>query len=197
MFCNSVALAAMRMADALEGTNHDAFCRQWVKMAKQKLVHKPSGLLVSSFSLRGEVMDGPEGSSIWMVAHCLQLVDAEFATDQYRKAKKELARQWFGFGWAREWPASWHGPMDIDSGPIVPVVEASAGSSGQAPLAARAFGDEEYLQTLLTSLNFAGFPRERDGKLRYCASNQVGDAVLLYAVIQGPLWKKIQAQVKP
>jgi hypothetical protein len=29
--------------------------------------------------------------------------------------------------------------------------------------------------------------------VRYCASNQVGDAVLLYASVLGPVWEKIQS----
>jgi hypothetical protein len=37
----------------------------------------------------------------------------------------------------------------------------------------------------VTTLQFAAFPSEHDGQLRYSASNQVGDAVLLYALVQG------------
>ena len=39
-----------------------------------------------------------------MTAHCLQLIDEEFAADQYRRARKELGRELLGFGYAREWP---------------------------------------------------------------------------------------------
>jgi len=42
----------------------------------------------------------------------------------------------------------------------------------------------------MTSLNAAGFPVRKNGTLRYQASNPVGDAVLLYALVQGPLWEK-------
>ncbi len=58
-------------------------------------------------------------------------------------------------------------------------------------LGASAFGDDDYLYGLLTALEFAGFPSETDGQLRYQAGNQVGDAVLLYALVQGPLWRKV------
>ena len=47
------------------------------------------------------------------------------------------------------------------------------------------------LRGLLTSLNFAGFPVRRGGQLRYCASNAVGDAVLLYSMVLGPLWREV------
>ncbi|MDZ4198401.1 MAG: hypothetical protein U1E27_03855, partial [Kiritimatiellia bacterium] len=94
------------------------------------------------------------------------------------------------FGYAREWPDSWIGPADVDSGPIVPLLEISAGSSGLAILGAAAFEDTRYLRKLLTSLRYGGFPERKAGRLRFHASNPVGDAVLLYALVQGPLWRE-------
>jgi hypothetical protein len=129
-----------------------------------------------------------------MVAHNLLLVDRPFAEDQYRRAKAELAENVLGFGYAHEWPRSWAGPMDVDSGPIVPVLEISAGSSGMALIGASAFDDDAYLSLLLTSLNFGGFPIEKDGQVRYTASNQVGDAVMLYAMVLGPVWAEVESR---
>src|SRR5439155_867256 len=117
------------------------FLQQWVQTAKRQLVDPKTGLLISTYTVHGEPTQGPEGSTIWMVAHCLQIVDAEFARDQYERAKKELAAELFGFGYAREWPAQWKGSADVDSGPIIPGLEASAGSSGLAFVGASAFGD--------------------------------------------------------
>ena len=192
-FCNTIALAAMRLGDALGDTDTAAFRREWIETARRKLVHPGTGLLVSSYNIKGDWCDGPEGSSIWMVAHCLQVLDRDFACDQYTRAKHELARSIAGFGYACEWPRAWRGNPDIDSGPIVPLLDASAGSSGLAILGAASFGDAVYLRALLTTLDFAGFPVEHNGARRYAASNQVGDAVLLYALVQGPLWAKAEA----
>jgi len=190
-FCNAVALAAIRMDEALEGRDHVALLGAWVTGARARLVDGPSGLLVSSFSRDGVVNDGPEGSSIWLVAHMLQTVDPAFARDQYDRAKGALARRVLGFGYAVEWPATWTGPADIDSGPVVPLLDVSAGSSGMALIGAAAFGDAEYLAGLRTTLDFAAFPTRSGDALRYGASNQVGDAVLLYASVMGPLWEKL------
>ena len=189
-FCNTVALASMTIADALDGTDHSELINAWLASAKKNLVDSKTGLLVSSYGFGGGHRDGPEGSSIWMAAHCLQLIDEDFAQDQYARAKKELGRSTLGFGYAREWPETWRGPADVDSGPIIPLFEASPGASGLAVLGASAFGDTEFLSQLLTSLEGIGLPQERDGALQYCASNQVGDAVLLYALVQGPLWEE-------
>jgi hypothetical protein len=197
MFDHCVALDAIKMADYLDGTDHAILIRDWLAMAKRRLVDPKSGLLISSFTTDGTPLDGPEGSSIWMVAHSLQLLDADFARDQYQRARKELGAITLGFGYAHEWPKSWKGEADIDSGPIIPVFDISAGSSGMAFIGASAFQDEEFLKSLASTVDFAGFPNRTHGRLKYCASNQVGDAALLYAATLGPLWKKVETGTKP
>jgi hypothetical protein len=186
-----VALVAFKVADRLDGTDHTALCQQWLARAKEQLVDKTTGLLLSSYKINGVTLYGPEGSSIWMVAHCLQAVDEPFARDQYERARKEIGRITLGFGYGLEWPASWQGPMDVDSGMVVPGLGVSAGSSGMAFMAASSFHDWDFLQALNTTLDMAAFPSRRNGRLKYCASNQVGDAALLYASVLGPLWERI------
>jgi hypothetical protein len=193
MFDHVVALDALRAADCLDGSDHSALVRDWLAMAKKNLIHPASGLLISSFGADRTHLDGPEGSSLWMVAHGLQLLDEDFARDQYARARKTIGRTTLGFGYAHEWPASWVGTADIDSGPIVPVFNISAGSSGMAFIAASAFQDQSFLSSLAATLDFAAFPSHRGGGLKYCASNQVGDAALLYASTLGPLWQKMKS----
>jgi hypothetical protein len=190
-FCNTTALAGLVMLDRAAGTDHAQLARDWVSHAKAHLVDPKTGLLISSYTYDGRVLDGPEGSSIWMSAHNLLIIDDVFARDQYARARKELGASFLGFGWAREWPHDTPERPDIDSGPIVPLVDASAGSSGLALLGASAFGDRKWLGSLLASLELAGFRDESTG--RYRASNDVGDAVLLYALSFGPLWDRVNA----
>jgi hypothetical protein len=197
MFDHCIALDAIKMADSLDGSDHSALIRDWLAMAKQKLVDRESGLLISSFTTDDTPLAGPEGSSIWMVAHSLQLLDEDFARDQYERARKELGAITLGFGYAHEWPKSWKGEANIDSGPIIPVFEISAGSSGMAFIGASTFGDDRFLMSLAATLDFAGFPSRTHERLKYCASNQVGDAALLYAATLGPLWQKVKIGAKP
>ena len=194
---HAVALAALKVADHLDGTDHTPLIQRWLTVAKEKLVHKESGLLISSYTKEGRIMDGPEGSTIWLVAHCLAVIDPEFARGQYQRARKELGRTLLGFGFAREWPKSAKGTADIDSGPIIPVLEISAGSSGMAFIGAATFGDWDYVSSLAASLDMGGFPIRENGRLRYCASNQVGDAAMLYATVLGPLWESVKKKGKP
>jgi hypothetical protein len=188
IFCNTVAIAAIKLSDVLDGPRHEDFIERWIEIAKREMLDPETGLLYASYDVTGAPFQGPEGSSIWMAAHCLQLVDEEFARDQYERAKKELARSVLGFGYAREWPLSYKGPPDVDSGPVIAGI--STASSGLAFMGASAFDDTDYFRRLLASLGFAGFPLETDGRLQFCASNQVGDAVVLYAAVLGPLWDK-------
>ena len=197
MFDHCVALDAIKLADCLDGSDHSALIHDWLAMARRKLTDPRTGLLISSFTADGITLDGPEGSSIWMVAHSLQLLDEDFARDQYERARKELGEITLGFGYAHEWPKSWKGQADVDSGPIIPGFEISAGSSGMAFIGAASFGDDRFLVPLAATLEFAGFPARSHGRLKYCASNQVGDAALLYAATLGPLWQKAKVQSKP
>jgi hypothetical protein len=191
-FCNSVALAAITLSDVLDGRDHSDFCRKWLDTAKVRLIDPRTGLLYSSYALDGTPKDGPEGSTIWMASHCLQLVDGAFAKDQYERAKKELAREVLGFGFAREWPRSWEGPKDIDAGQVLPLVQASPSSSGLAFVAAASFGDVQFLKALIASLQIAGFPAEQDEALTFYAANPLGEAVLLYSMAAGPMWKRVK-----
>jgi hypothetical protein len=191
-FDNTIAVAAIRMADVLDGTDHAAFIAAWLAAAKKHVVDPQTGLLVSSATVRGRPIDGPEGSTIWMAAHFLQFVDEEFAADQYRRARAELARNILGFGYSREWPVSWQGPLDVDSGPVLPLLEASASASGLAIVGAHAFRDRDYSSRLLAALDYTGLPIREGGTLRYAAGNPVGDAVILYGLVLGPIRDKVK-----
>lgn len=189
-FCNTIGLAALRLSDRVDGRSHDDLIDRWLASAKAHLVEPKTGLLRSSFRHGGAPLDGPEGSTLWLAAHMLQVVDAPFAAEQYRRARKELGHLAFGFGWAAEWPKALQNVDDVDSGPTIPLVEANAGSSGLALLGAAAFDDDAFLDGLVTSLGFAAFPVRDASGLRYAAGNHLADAVLLYSLVEGPLWQR-------
>lgn len=189
IFCNTVALAAIRLHDVVEGApdRHAALFSRWVESARARITDREHGLLAAKTSRAGEVLEGPEGSTLWIAATMLRVVDDDFAHAQYWTAREQLRGSLAGFGWAREWPASSPASDDIDSGPTIPIVGANAGSSGLAIVGAYAFADTEFARELTTSLSFAAFPVD-DGA-HYAAGNQVADAAILYALVSGPLWE--------
>ncbi len=191
-FDHAVALAAMEVGDRLDGTDHSALIARWLSEAKAHLLDPGTGMLVSDYRLDGTFHDGPEGSSIWLSSVMLLLVDEPFARAQYARAKLHLAHDLAGFSVAREWPRGVGGRLDIDSGIQLPMVEASPSSSGFAIVAAAAFGDRELLAKLLASLEYAGFPERDATGLHYAAGNEMGDVVLLYALVQGPAWDELR-----
>ncbi len=192
IYDHAIALAATRVADFLDDTDHSALRRDWVAAARQHLVDPKTGLLVSSFTTKGVFGEGPEGSTIWVTVHFLRLVDEAFAHEQYRLARKELGCELGGFAWSREWPVSFRGMVNVDSGAVIPGLDISAGGSGLAFVAASSIGDADYLGKLHATLEFAAFPVREEGRLRYCASNLVGDSALLFADVLGPMWTKVE-----
>ncbi len=203
MFDNTLALAALAVAEHVLGRSVAGAAdaqRRWLANVPT-LTDSRTGLLVSSTTWEGRVLDGPEGSSIFASAHFLELVDPVLARDQYERAKRELVVQPLGFAYAREWPARdgrsgasapREGHPDVDSGPVIPLVHAGAGASGMAILGAAAFHDDDLLTALTASLELAAFPERSAGRLRFLASNGLGDAVMLYATTQGPLFVRVR-----
>jgi hypothetical protein len=185
-FDNVIALCAIRLADCLDGTDHSSLASQWLNMAKRKLVDPTSGLLITNYTNDGRILKRPEATSSWMVAHCLRLLDEDFALEQYQRARKEFGASFAGFAWSRKEPAAG------SASAILHRIDINAGASGLAFIGASSFHDDRYLSALAATLNFAGFPVVKDEQLHYCAGNQLGDAVLLYSLVLGPLWTQAE-----
>ncbi len=102
LFCVTNALVALRMADAVDGSDHSGLVQRWVARARTDMVEESTGMLGSEFTWDGVVMDGPEGSSIWLVAVNLLVLDAAFGRDQYQRARAALVDDVFSLAYARE-----------------------------------------------------------------------------------------------
>ncbi|MBA3538469.1 MAG: hypothetical protein H0T79_02470, partial [Deltaproteobacteria bacterium] len=65
IFCNTVALAAVRMHDTSLGTPeaHAGLMQRWVASARAHVVDRATGLLAAKTTLDGVVQEGPEGST--------------------------------------------------------------------------------------------------------------------------------------
>lgn len=59
VFDNVTALAALRMADRLDGTDHSGLCARWIDHAKKNFVDPENGLLVPRFDHEGVPLDPP------------------------------------------------------------------------------------------------------------------------------------------
>lgn len=192
LFCVTNALVGVRMADRLDATDHDALIDGFLARVPS-LLHPASGLLNSELTTDGTALDGPEGSSLWLVLTNLLVLDEHLAREQYALAVEALYHQVGGLGYASEWGPDWRGPVDVDSGPIVPLFDASPSSSGFALLASRAFEDDRRHTALARSLRAADLLLVLDPRMAELAGNPMGDVIVLYALNHGPLWAKLRA----
>ena len=193
MFCHAMAMIGLRMHEVLDDADHTALKSEWLAAIRSDLIHPETGLLVSEFNMDGIHYDGPEGSSIWAVAVALQLLDPDLARQQYELARQHLGGSVLMMGYAREWPRGHEGPTDIDSGPLVPIIDASASSSGFALLASQAFGSDAWNRQLRRALGAAFLVMKVDPYLATAADNPVGQSVVLWGLSFGPLWERLGA----
>lgn len=193
MFCHVMAMLGLRMSEVLDGDDHSALRQRWLTAVRTKLIDSDTGMLVSEFSMDGTHFDGPEGSSIWLTAVGLQLIDPTLAAEQYALARDALGAHILGMGYAREWPKGVALQEDVDSGPIVPIIDASASSSGFAIVASTAFGDRRWHRQLTRALGAATVLMSMIPALDDAANNPVGQSVVLWGLHFGPLWEAVGA----
>ena len=193
LFCHAMALLGLRAEEVLDGVDHSALFDQFESTARTRLLDPDgSGLLVSSFNMQAGMGDGPEGSSIWLASTALAVVLPELAAEQYTLARAALGRSILGLGYSREWSEGRASLEDVDSGPLVPVLEASTSASGFAIAAARMHGDQHWSDQLDEALGAAEALIRCSTELQRWASNPVGDAVIVWGQGVGPLFSRLQ-----
>ena len=193
LFCHGMALMGLRAEEVLDGVDHRPLFEAFSATARSQLRDTDgSGMLVSSFTMDGASLDGPEGSSIWFATAALSVVDPALAQEQYALARGSLGRSILGLGYAREWAEDSPGQIDVDSGPIVPLLDASTSSSGFAIAAARVHGDDRWSAQLDDALGAAEALLRASPELAEWASNPVGDAVIVWGQGVGPLFDRLR-----
>jgi len=198
LFCHAMALVGLRTEEVLDGADHsDLFLRFRQHTLPALMDPAGTGLLVSEFDMDAIPGDGPEGSSIWFATTALSVLYPELAADQYRRARAELGRSMFGLGYSVEWPPSAEGVADVDSGPIVPLLGASASASGFAIAAARVHQDPSFAHQLHEAQGAAEALLQLSPELHRWAANPVADAVLVWAAGVGPLYDAIRVAPDP
>jgi hypothetical protein len=64
-FCNTTALAALRIADVVHHTDHGPLAKQWIDYAKAHLIEESSGLLASRYRYDGSMRGPKVHQSLW------------------------------------------------------------------------------------------------------------------------------------
>jgi hypothetical protein len=182
---STVAVAALRLHDALLPDRFDAAIATWLKEAKARL-DPATGLLPHRVDPRtGEAVDGARGSSQSVIARFLVEIDPDWGRQQYELFRRQFVGRLLGAPGVREYPTGVAGGGDVDSGPLIGGISASA--TVVTVGAALVHGDRELADPLLQTIEAFGTPVSWRGAKRYnCGLLPVGDAFLVWSKTARP-----------
>ena len=177
---NVVGAAALAGCGPLLDSTYSQTAQEWLVRAQER-EDPETGLLPHSAA-----SPQARGSSTALMIPFLAEIDSAYARTQYERFLATFETEMLGVLPAiREYPRSFKGTGDIDSGPIVLGAGAPASVVGIA--AARAVGDAETVQALRASAERLGLAFTRDAQRRYLFGKlPVGDAFLAWASSVSP-----------
>ncbi|MEV0709590.1 hypothetical protein [Nocardia aurea] len=173
---NVVAMAALRSHDRIVGSRFDAVVTRWLTSARTRL-DPATGLLPH---MAAPTPEGARGSSQSIIQRFLPEIDAAWATQQYSVFRRLFVDTPLGLPGVREYPRGRDGAGDVDSGPLLLGISASATVVGIG--AARANGDRS-LSGPLTGLGESlGMPVTLGDSKRYAFGVlPIGDTFLAWS----------------
>lgn len=183
--CDSVvAMAALHRADRIVPLDLDPTTRRW--LTQVQVLRDERGLLPHRTTPAGRVIEGPRATSqviiqaFWPDIQPLNGPDGDATRRQWQAFVDTFVVRRAGLVAVREYPAGVAGPADVDSGPLVFGLSASA--TVVAIGAARAQGDLRLARDLDRGAELVGGGVTVLGQRRYAAGAlPVGDAFLLWA----------------
>lgn len=148
-----------------------------------RLVEPETGLLPHRVTASGARITGPRGSSNTVIQAFWPMITVAAGLppdDQWSRFTAAFVTREAGGVGIREYPHGTDGIGDVDSGPLVLGVSASASAVGLA--AARVVGDQALASDLSREADLLGLPVRWPGGTRYAFGQvPVGDAFLVWA----------------
>ena len=175
-----VAMAAVVRAHQVTGRPLDAALpKKWLD--RLDAARDPAtGLLAHRIDATGDVLDGARGSSQSIVQTFWPSLDESGAAGEWERFRGVFVTREAGLVGVREHPVGDPSPGDVDSGPLILGVSASASAVTLA--AARANGDAELAASLDHEAEYLGIPLEWMGERRFAFGLlPVGDAFVAWA----------------
>ncbi|WP_174184209.1 hypothetical protein [Nocardia barduliensis] len=173
---NVVAVSALRLHDRIVGSRFEPVIAEWLTSARAQL-DPATGLLPHRAT---PVLEGARGSSQSMIQRFLPEIDPVWAAQQYSTFRRLFVDTPLGLPGVREYPHGRSGAGDVDSGPLILGVSASA--TVVTIGAARVHGDR-LLAGPLTGLGESlGIPVTLGNAKRYgLGALPIGDAFLAWS----------------
>jgi hypothetical protein len=180
-----IAVAALCLHDRLLGPCFGKSVNNWL-LSVRNYLDPATGLLPHSVDPEtGLLVQGARGSSQSLIHRFLVEIDPVWGSEQYVIFRRHFITTLMGVPGVREYPHGVDGPGDIDSGPLVGGLSASA--TVVAIGAAQMNGDQMLVIPLLNLIESIGFPITWKNTKRYgFGLLPVGDAFLVWSKTARP-----------
>ncbi|WP_280493560.1 hypothetical protein [Nocardia asiatica] len=173
---NVVAVSALRLHDRIVEPRFEPVIAEWLTSARARL-DPATGLLPHRATPE---MEGARGSSQSMIQRFLPEIDSAWAAQQYSTFRRLFIDTPLGLPGVREYPHGRSGTGDVDSGPLVLGVSASA--TVVAIGAARVHGDRSLARPITGLGESLGMPVTLGDSKRYAfGALPIGDAFLAWS----------------
>lgn len=150
-------VAALALHDKLFKPTYGADLQRWVRMVRERFDAELKMIPHAAEPGTGTVHTVPRGVSSVLMSRMLWEVDVELARDQYRKTRQHFVVSHLGlFPGIQEYADGHSGSGDVDTGPLILGISASASTVGVA--AAKLHGDPQFADPTLIGLHAVGMP---------------------------------------
>ena len=175
----AVAVAALAEHDRVLEGRYATTVRGWLGDVEDRLDR--SGLLAHRVDPQNaETLQGARATSSTLIARFMGAVDPEAGVLYYRATRAAFLTTRFGLTGIAEYPNGEEGEGDVDSGPLILGVSASA--SVVMAGAAASYADEPTADALFGTMELAGLPIDVGAGKRYgFGLLPVGDAFVAWA----------------
>jgi hypothetical protein len=175
-----VAIASLRLHDRLRPPRYQATIARWLAAVKTRL-DPGTGLIPHRVDPKdGHPLETARGSSQSMLLRFLVEIDPVWAEQQYALFRQKLVVTRMGLPGVREFPEGVAGKGDVDSGPLILGVSASASVVARGTAAVHR--DAELGGALSDTMELFGMPVRFGGEKRYALGLlPVGDAIIAWS----------------
>jgi len=179
-----VAVAALAEHDRVLEGRYAPTVRRWLGDVETRL--DDSGLLAHRVNPEtGAPLQGARATSSTLIARFMGAIDPRAGTSYYRATRAAFITTRLGLTGTAEYPNGEEGEGDVDSGPLILGVSASA--SVVMASAAAFYGDEATANALFGTMELAGLPIDVGPGKRYgFGLLPVGDAFVAWASAAQP-----------
>ncbi|WP_033301204.1 hypothetical protein [Nocardiopsis gilva] len=177
-----VAVAALQLDDRIHASDaHADTITAWKRAVNARLDPKTGLIPHQVDAVTGQPLQGARGSSQTLLLRFLAEIDPEWAAEDYRTFRSHFASDIGMLPGVREYPRGDDSPGDVDSGPLIFGLSASASTValGDAVL----FGDQPTAAALTGLAEATGMAVESGGRRFYLGGLvPVGDAFLVWSL---------------